>query len=53
MFQLHHKLAADSFLVGDFPLSTCRLINDCQFPWLILVPRVSGIKELYLPLIHI
>ncbi|HBD04470.1 MAG TPA: HIT family protein, partial [Psychrobacter sp.] len=28
MFQLHHKLAADSFLVGDFPLSTCRLIND-------------------------
>ncbi|WP_227430122.1 HIT domain-containing protein [Psychrobacter sp. I-STPA6b] len=47
MFQLHPTLAQDSFLVGDFPLSTCRLINDCQFPWLILVPRVSGIKEIY------
>ena len=35
------------FLVGDFPLSTVRLMNDCQFPWLILVPRVSGIKEIY------
>ena len=47
MFQLHPTLAQDTFLVGDFPLSTCRLMNDCQFPWLILVPRVSGIKELY------
>lgn len=47
MFQLHSGLAKDTFLVGDFPLSTCRLMNDCQFPWLILVPRVSGIKEIY------
>ena len=47
MFQLHPTLAKDSFMVGDFPLSTCRLINDCQFPWLILVPRVAGIKEIY------
>lgn len=47
MFQLHPKLAQDTFLVGDFPLSTCRLMNDCQFPWLILVPRVSGVKEIY------
>lgn len=47
MFQLHPTLANDTFYVGDFPLSTCRLMNDCQFPWLILVPRVSGVKELY------
>ena len=47
MFQLHPTLAKDTFLVGDFPLSTVRLMNDCQFPWLILVPRVSGIKEIY------
>jgi len=47
MFQLHPTLAKDSFLVGDFPLSTCRLINDCQFPWLILVPRVAGVQEIY------
>ena len=47
MFSLHPQLAQDTFLVGDFPLSTCRLMNDMQFPWLILVPRVSGATELY------
>lgn len=47
MFSLHPKLAQDTFLVGDFPLSTCRLMNDMQYPWLILVPRVSQATELY------
>ncbi len=47
MFQLDPKLAENSFLVGEFPLSTCRLVNDCQFPWLILIPRVAGVRELY------
>lgn len=47
MFNLHPQLAKDTFLVGEFPLSTCRLMNDCQFPWLILIPRVPVIKELY------
>lgn len=47
MFQLHQTLAQDTFLVGEFPLSTLRLMNDCQFPWLILVPRVPGVTELY------
>lgn len=47
MFTLHPKLAQDTFLVGDFPLSTCRLMNNMQFPWLILIPRVAGITELF------
>lgn len=47
MFNLHPQLAKDTFLVGEFPLTTCRLMNDCQFPWLILIPRVAGVKELY------
>jgi len=47
MFSLHSKLAQDTFLIGDFPLSTCRLMNDMQYPWLILVPRVSHVTELY------
>jgi diadenosine tetraphosphate (Ap4A) HIT family hydrolase len=42
-----HNLLKILFFVGDFPLSTCRLMNDMQFPWLILVPRVPGITELY------
>ena len=47
MFSLHPQLAQDTFFVGDFPLSTCRLMNDMQFPWLILIPRVPGVNELY------
>ena len=47
MFNLHPQLAKDTFLVAEFQISTCRLMNDCQFPWLILIPRVPGIKELY------
>ena len=47
MFSLHPQLAQDTFFVGDFPLSTCRLMNDMQFPWLILIPRVPGVTELY------
>lgn len=47
MFTLHPKLAQDTFLVGDFPLSTCRLMNNMQFPWLILIPRVAGVTELF------
>ena len=46
MFSLHPQLAQDTFC-RRFPLSTCRLMNDMQFPWLILVPRVPGITELY------
>lgn len=47
MYNLHPVLARDTFLIGDFPLSTCRLMNDMQFPWLILIPRLSGVTELY------
>ncbi len=47
MFSLHPTLAQDTFLIGDFPLSTCRLMNDMQFPWLILIPRIPGVTELY------
>lgn len=47
MYSLHPVLARETFLVGDFPLSTCRLRNDMQFPWLILIPRMSGVTEMY------
>lgn len=47
MFTLHPRLAKDSFLIGDFPLSTCRLVNTMQFPWLLLVPRIDNVSEIY------
>ena len=44
---LHPQLAADTLWVGAFPLSELRLMNDAQYPWCILVPRVVGAKELH------
>lgn len=46
-WQLHERLAADTLTVGDFPLCRLLLMNDAQYPWCILVPRVVGAKELH------
>ena len=47
MFSLHPQLAADTLRLGDFPLSHCLLMNDMHYPWLILVPRVENIREIF------
>lgn len=44
-FTLHERLAADTLPVVDLPLCTVRLMNDSQYPWLILIPRRAGIVE--------
>jgi len=44
-FQLDPRLAADTFLVGETPLSQILLMNDARYPWLILVPRRSDVTE--------
>lgn len=46
-FVLDPQIAADTIAVGDFPLSTVRLMNDAQYPWLMLVPRRADVTELY------
>lgn len=45
-FTLHPQLAADTVPVADLPLSSLLLMKDANYPWLILVPRVAGIKEI-------
>lgn len=47
MFQLHPQLVKDCIEVGDFPLSKVMLLNDCHYPWIILVPKRSGVREIY------
>lgn len=47
MFSLHPRLAADTILLGDFPLSRCLLMNDMHYPWLILVPRMENLREIF------
>jgi diadenosine tetraphosphate (Ap4A) HIT family hydrolase len=46
-FELDPRLAADCFTVGDWPLSRVLLMDDAQYPWAILVPRRSGVREIH------
>jgi len=45
MFKLHDALARDCAVVGDLPLCRVLLMNDSQYPWLILVPRREALRE--------
>ena len=44
-FDLDARLETDSHFIADGPLSQLRLIDDTRFPWLVLVPRLSGASE--------
>ena len=44
-FVLDTRLAADSVLIADGPLSQIRLMNDDRVPWVVLVPRVPNASE--------
>ncbi|WP_392339056.1 HIT domain-containing protein [Moritella marina] len=46
-FILHPQLAADTTLVGEFPLCQVLLAKDGNFPWLILVPKINNISEFH------
>ncbi len=45
-WSLHPQLAVDAADVGDLPLSRVLIIKDSNYPWLILVPRQSGVTEI-------
>jgi diadenosine tetraphosphate (Ap4A) HIT family hydrolase len=46
MFTLDLAFAAGSAPLGSLPLSEVRLQLDARFPWLILIPRVEGAREI-------
>lgn len=45
-FSLDPRLEADTHAIGDFALSRVVLMDEARFPWLILVPRICGAREL-------
>ncbi len=47
MFELHPQLVQDTLTVGDFPLCRLLLVNDANYPWFILVPRRTEIREIF------
>jgi diadenosine tetraphosphate (Ap4A) HIT family hydrolase len=46
-FTLDPQLERDTVAVGDLPLARVLLMNDANFPWLILVPRQEGAVEIF------
>lgn len=47
MFQLDPRLQADSQAIGDLPLSQVRLVNNADFPWVLLIPRQNNLREIH------
>ena len=45
-FSLALELQRDCIELADWPLCKVLLMNDSQYPWFILVPRVAGVKEI-------
>ncbi|QUM76893.1 HIT domain-containing protein [Moritella sp. 24] len=46
-FLLHQQLAADTIVLGEFPLCQVLLAKDGNFPWLILVPKINDVTEFH------
>lgn len=46
MFELAAAFLATSEALGDLALCHARLQADGRFPWIVLVPRVGGAREL-------
>lgn len=45
-YALDPRLGADSHPVHALPLCDLRLMDDANYPWLILIPRIAGAREL-------
>lgn len=51
-FSIDSRITDSSVWVGDLKLSSLYIKNNQHFPWLILVPRVVDVKELFdLPIV--
>lgn len=46
LFSLDPRLVTDTHAIGDLELSRLLLMDDARFPWLVLVPRRAGVREL-------
>ncbi|QTH72375.1 HIT domain-containing protein [Pseudoalteromonas xiamenensis] len=45
-FELAPELLRDCIFLTDWPLCRVLLLNDSQYPWFVLVPRVVGAREI-------
>ncbi|KZN59913.1 HIT domain-containing protein [Pseudoalteromonas luteoviolacea] len=45
-FELAPELQRDCIELATWPLCKVLLMNDSQYPWFILVPKVEGLREI-------
>lgn len=45
-FELAPELKRDCIELADWPLCKVLLLNDSQYPWFVLVPRVVGARDI-------
>jgi diadenosine tetraphosphate (Ap4A) HIT family hydrolase len=45
-WSLNPQLARDTVDLGELPLARVLLVNDANWPWLLLVPRRVGVREI-------
>jgi diadenosine tetraphosphate (Ap4A) HIT family hydrolase len=45
-WSLHPQLERDTANIGDLPLSRVLVINDANYPWVLLVPRRADTVEI-------
>lgn len=46
-FTLHEVLARDTIPVARWALSRVLLMNDANYPWLVIVPERAGMRDLH------
>ena len=46
MFILDSKLANDSIFIGELSLCKILLMNDSNYPWIIMVPSQNNLQEI-------
>jgi diadenosine tetraphosphate (Ap4A) HIT family hydrolase len=46
-FQLHPRIEQDCIAIGRFELCRILMMNDSQYPWFILVPERTDLREIY------
>jgi diadenosine tetraphosphate (Ap4A) HIT family hydrolase len=45
-WSLHPQLARDTVDLGELPLTRVLVVNDANWPWLLLVPRRVAVREI-------
>jgi diadenosine tetraphosphate (Ap4A) HIT family hydrolase len=47
LFTLDPRLQKDTLQIAEFSLCKVLLMNDARYPWVILVPKITGLTEIF------